>query len=99
MIVAPLHETLNHIEHLMNIDSYNGSVKQFYDIIEECSAARPESSILGLIAHQSLSIVPTEHLWLTNLYNLLQKYFKPDIRTNIRLKVLDTLSHVIKLNK
>ncbi|CAG9838719.1 unnamed protein product [Diabrotica balteata] len=99
LIVAPLHDTLNFIEHLMKVDSYNGSVKQFYGIIEECSADRPESSILGLIVHHAQSIVPTEHLWLTNLYNLLQKYFKLEIRKNIRLKVLETLSHVIKLNR
>ncbi|XP_072397243.1 tuberin [Diabrotica undecimpunctata] len=99
LIVAPLHDTLNFIEHLMKVDSYNGSVKQFYGIIEECSADRPESSILGLIVHHAQSIVPTEHLWLTNLFNLLQKYFKLEIRKNIRLKVLETLSHVIKLNR
>nr|XP_023024148.1 tuberin [Leptinotarsa decemlineata] len=94
-----LRETLNNIENLMEIGSYNGSVEQFFRIIEECSADQPESSILRLIMYYSQSIVPTEHLWLTNLYNLLHKYFKPEIRTNIRLKVLDILANVIKLNR
>ncbi|KAJ8945061.1 hypothetical protein NQ314_009328 [Rhamnusium bicolor] len=92
LIVAPLHETLNTIESLLEVGSYNGSVKQLFDVIEECSTDRPENSILRLILYLSHSIVPTEHLWLTNLYNLLQKYFKLELRTNIRLKVLDILA-------
>ncbi|CAH1116150.1 unnamed protein product [Phaedon cochleariae] len=99
LIVTHLHGTLNSIENLLEIDSFNGSLKQFFSVIEECSSDRLESSILRLITFYSQDIVPTEHLWLTNLYNLLHKYFRPEIRTNIRLKVLDILSNVIKLNR
>lgn len=98
-IFIKLHETLTNIQNLEELGSFNGSIKQYYDVIEECAKDRPESSMLRLIMHLSHSIVPTEHLWLTNLYNLLNKYFKPNIRTNIRLKVLDVLSHVVKLNR
>lgn len=98
-IFIKLHETLTDIENLLEIGSFNGSIKHYFAVIEECAADRPESSILRLIGHLSQSIVPTEHLWLTNLYNLLDKYFKPNIRTNIRLKVLDVLAHVVKLNR
>nr|CAH7730250.1 unnamed protein product [Callosobruchus chinensis] len=99
LIPAPLHETLNSIECLIEIGAFNGSTKQFFDVIEMCAADRPENSIVKLIVYLSNSIVPTEHHWLTHLYNLLHKYFKPEMRTNIRLKVLDILSNVIKLNR
>lgn len=36
---------------------------------------------------------------LTNLYNLLQKYFTPDMKTNVRLKVLNILSKIIVLHR
>ncbi|CAG9863119.1 unnamed protein product [Phyllotreta striolata] len=99
LVAASIHDTLNLIEHLMKTDCFYGSVKQFYDIIEECSSVRPDSSILGLINYQARSIVPIEHLWLTNLNNMLAKYFKPDVRSSVRLRVLEILNHVIKLNR
>lgn len=99
-IFTKLHETLNNIENLIDLGRFNGSLQQYFTVIEECAADRPESSIVRLIVgHLSQSIVPTEHLWLTNLYNLLHKYFKSSVRTNIRLKVLDVLAHVVKLNR
>ncbi|XP_057659730.1 tuberin [Diorhabda carinulata] len=99
LIIAHLHETLDAIERLMKLDSYNGSEKEFYDIIEQFSTERPEQSVLGLIGYHSHNIVPTEHLWLTNLYNLLHKYFRCEIRRNVKLKVLEALSDVIRLNR
>lgn len=99
LTTASLHQTLNNIEHLYEMGAYNGSVKQFFDVIEECSSQRPESSILRLISYLSQNIVPTEYLWLTNLYNLLHKYLRSDVKTNVQLKVLDILSSVLKLNR
>lgn len=99
LIIAPLHETLDAIERLMKLDCYRGSEKQFYDIIEQFSTERPEESVLGLIEYHSQNVVPTEHLWLTNLYNLLHKYFKNENRRNVKLKVLEALGNVIRLNR
>ncbi|KAJ8913200.1 hypothetical protein NQ315_016142 [Exocentrus adspersus] len=99
LIVAPLHNTLNMIESLLEVGSYSGSTKQYFEVIEECWLDRPETSILRLLNFRSRDLVPVEHLWLTNLYNLIHKYFKPEGRTNIRLRVLDILANVIKLNR
>lgn len=99
LMIKPLHDTLTIIERLHKEDLFNGSVKLFFDIIEECANSRPETSVLRLITYLAESIVPTEHLWLNHLWNLMHKYFKMDDRTNIRLKVLDVLSNVITLNR
>lgn len=99
LISKMIHDTLDNIEIMIKKGSFNGSIKLFFSIIEECASSRPESSVLHLISYLSNSIIPTQHLWLTNLYNLLHKYFKPDVRTNIRLKVLDILSNIVKLHR
>ncbi|XP_044253656.1 tuberin [Tribolium madens] len=92
-----LHEILNTIENLIEVGSYKGSMNQFFAVIHECSSDRPETSVLKLIKYQSKSIRPTESAWLQNLFNLLSNYFKPEVRTNIRLKVLNVLEDTIRL--
>lgn len=98
-VAAPVHEILNAIEGLIEKGNFNGSESEFYEIIENCVNSRPESSILYLVAYLAKGIIPTKHLWLTSLYNLLHKYFKPEIRTNIRLKVLNILSKTVTLHR
>lgn len=90
---------LNAIESLIEKGDFNGDEREFYDIIEICVNSRPESSILYLVAYLAKDIVPIKHMWLTNLYNLLHKYFRPEIKTNIRLKVLNILSKTIVLHR
>lgn len=99
LMIKPLQDTLTIIERLHSDDLFNGSTKQFFSIIEECASTRPELSVSRLISYLAESIVPTEHLWLNQLWSLMHKYFKSDERTNIRLKVLSILSDVIKLNR
>lgn len=94
-----LHETLSVIENFVEMGRFNGSTDRFFEIIGECSKSRPEKSVSLLIAHLSESIKPTQHLWLNNLYNLLQRYFKQETRTNIRLKVLEVLANVVNSNR
>lgn len=98
-VAVPLHEVLNAIESLIEKGDFNGDESEFYNIIENCVNSRPESSVLYLIAYLARDIIPIKHMWLTNLYNLLQKYFKPEVRTNIRLKVLNILSKTITLHR
>ncbi|KAL3274359.1 hypothetical protein HHI36_015757 [Cryptolaemus montrouzieri] len=99
-IVTSLHETLSIIECLIERGNFNGPIELFFDIIEECAGSRPESSVLKLMNHLSKNIVPTEHFWLSNLNNLLNKYFKSDeVRTNVRLAALDVLANIVDLNR
>ncbi|CAH0564266.1 unnamed protein product [Brassicogethes aeneus] len=97
--LAPyLHKTINIIEILIDQGKFNGSIPQFYSVLEECASERPESSVLKLITYFSRSISPTEYLWLENLDYVMNKYFRPDVKTKVRLKVLDLLSDVIQLH-
>lgn len=90
---------MNTIENLIEKGDFSGDVDMFYKIIENCVNSRPESSVLYLVAHLAKDIIPIKHMWLTSLYNLLQKYFKPSMKTNVRLKVLNVLSKIITLHR
>lgn len=91
--------TLNTIENYIELGKYNGDIKSYYKVVEECAPDRPEESILRLLEHHSRTVNPMQHLWMTNLYNLLRKYFRNEVRTTIRLKVLQILLNVFKLHR
>lgn len=90
---------MNAIETLIELGQYNGNLKSYYKLVEECAGDRPDESILRLLEYLAKNITPTQNLWMTNLYNLLHKYFRNDMRTVIRLKVLEILTDVFKLNR
>lgn len=94
-----LHETINSIENLLDINHYNGCIQRFYDLVERCSDARPESSVLKLIEYRARSIGPTHYHWQFKLANLMERYYKIETRTNIRMKVLDVLTNVVQINR
>lgn len=99
LVGSHLHETLCTIEQLIELGQFNGSVRRVFQIIERCAPVRPEASVLRLVSYLSGSIVPTRHMWLSKLNSLMEKYYRQETRTNIRIKVLDILSSVIKTNR
>ncbi|KAK0095925.1 hypothetical protein PV326_007052 [Microctonus aethiopoides] len=94
-----LHETLNSVENLMNDSQYNGCFSRFYELVERCSDARPENSILKLVEYRSTFIGPTHYKWQTKLAALVERYYKIETRTNVRIKVLDVVTKVIQVNR
>lgn len=98
-VASHLHETIGNMEKLIELHQFNGSVSKLYELIERCSHSRPESSVLRLVSYTAQSIVPTKHMWLSKLHTLLQRYFRQETRTNVRIKVIEILSNVIKLNR
>ncbi|KAG7209739.1 hypothetical protein KM043_011368 [Ampulex compressa] len=94
-----LHETINSIENLLDNNNYKGCVQRFYDLVERCSDTRPEGSILKLIQYRASTIGPTYYQWQLKLGNLMERYFKIETRTNIRVEVLDVLTNVIQINR
>ena len=98
-VFASLHETLNSIENLLDTAQYNGCIQRFYELVERCSDARPETSILKLIDHRASVIGPTDYQWQTKLSCLMERYYKIETRTNIRVKVLDVLTNVVQVNR
>ncbi|XP_015113598.1 tuberin [Diachasma alloeum] len=98
-VSSSLHETINSIENLVDTSQYNGCLQRFYELVERCSDARPEISILKLIDHRAASIGPTYYKWQSKLATLMERYYKTETRTNIRVKVLDVVTKVIQVNR
>ncbi|XP_076652775.1 TSC complex subunit tuberin isoform X1 [Halictus rubicundus] len=93
-----LHETINSIENLLDTNRYNGCVQRFYELVDRCSNTRPEASVLKLIEYRAHTIGPTHHQWQSRLTNLMERYYKLETRTNVRVKVLEVLTNVIQVN-
>ncbi|XP_063445540.1 tuberin-like isoform X1 [Mytilus trossulus] len=98
-MVANLHEILTTIEELYAHGHYSGCVSRFFKIIELCSTKRPESSVSMLIDYDAQQIHPGKENWLSNMYQLLDKYFRHEHRTVIRVKALTILSFTLSVNK
>ncbi|XP_066593113.1 tuberin [Prorops nasuta] len=94
-----LHETISSIENLIDTDHYNGSIPQFYNLVERCSDKRLESSVFRLIDYKTSTIDPTYYQWQSKLASVMERFFKLETRTNIRVKVLDILKNVIQTNR
>lgn len=91
--------TMTTIEKYISLGQYNGSLKSYYKVVEECVPDRTDDSVLKLVEHLSITINPMQHLWLTNLYNLLHKYFLNTNKIAIRLRVLAILTDIFKLHR
>ncbi|KYM81590.1 Tuberin [Atta colombica] len=98
-VSTSLHETMTNIESLLDANNYNGCVQRFYDLVERCSDSRPEGSVLKLIEYRASMIGPTYYQWQTKLGSLMERYYKIETRTTIRMKVLDVLTNVIYVNR
>ncbi|XP_026278513.1 tuberin isoform X1 [Frankliniella occidentalis] len=94
-----LHETLCHIEKLYELGQFQGSARRVFELIERCSPHRPEASVMRLVTYLASSVEPTRHQWLAKLHALLEKFFRLETRTKIRVKVLGVLEKVIQTNR
>lgn len=54
---------------------------------------------MRLVTYLASSVEPTRHKWLAKLHALLEKFFRSETRTNIRVKVLRVLDKVIQSNR
>ncbi|XP_070579524.1 tuberin-like [Ptychodera flava] len=94
-VFEEVHDILSCVESLHESNQFHGSAERLFDIVENWTHQRPESSVLRLIAYKAQVIHPTKEGWIQNLQNLMDKYFKQDKRTCIRVKVLTVLSFVL----
>ncbi|XP_066292479.1 tuberin-like isoform X2 [Branchiostoma lanceolatum] len=94
-LLLNFHSVLSTVEFLHENKCFNGSSERLFGIIEKFASKRPESSVLLLVSYRAQSIHPAKDSWILNLQNLMDKYFRYELRTPIRIKVLDVLSAVL----
>ncbi|TWW59571.1 Tuberin Tuberous sclerosis 2 protein -like protein [Takifugu flavidus] len=96
---AIVYELLTTVEELYEQNSYHGSMEKFFNLVEKCADKRPDASVLTLISYRAQSIQPAKDGWIQSLHRLMDKFFRNESRTVIRIKVLHILSFVLSTNR
>ncbi|KAM4584960.1 tuberin isoform 4-T6 [Odontesthes bonariensis] len=96
---AIVYELLTTVEELYEQNGYHGSTEKFFSLVEKCADKRPDASVLTLISYRAQSIQPAKDGWIQNLHRLMEKFFRNESRSVIRIKVLHILSFVLSTNR
>ncbi|NWS19744.1 TSC2 protein, partial [Pachyramphus minor] len=94
-----VHDLLTTVEELCDQNDFHGSEERFFELVEKCADQRPESSVLNLITYRAQSIHPAKDGWIHNLQLLMERFFRNEGRSAVRIKVLDVLSFVLSINR
>ncbi|KAM9208697.1 tuberin isoform 2-T2 [Dugong dugon] len=96
---AIVHDLLTTVEELCDQNEFHGSQERYFELVERCADQRPESSLLNLISYRAQSIHPAKDGWIHNLQQLMERFFRNESRSAVRIKVLDVLSFVLLINR
>ncbi|XP_029802286.1 tuberin [Suricata suricatta] len=96
---AVVHELLTTVEELCDQNEFHGSHERYFELVQRCADQRPESSLLNLISYRAQSIHPARDGWIHNLQSLMERFFRSESRSAVRIKVLDVLSFVLLINR
>ncbi|XP_073504490.1 tuberin isoform X4 [Phyllobates terribilis] len=96
---AAVHNLLTAIEELYDQNEFHGEGDRFFELVEKNSDERPASSVVNLITYRSKSIHPGKEGWVQDLQKLMDKYFRNESRSIVRMKVLDVLSFSLSINR
>uniref|UniRef100_A0A3P9MT67 Tuberin n=1 Tax=Poecilia reticulata TaxID=8081 RepID=A0A3P9MT67_POERE len=96
---AIVYELLTTVEELYEQNGYHGSTEKFFSLVEKCADKRPDASVLTLVSYRAQSIQPAKDGWIQSLHCLMEKFFRNEMRSGIRIKVLHILSFVLSTNR
>ncbi|XP_030585027.1 tuberin isoform X5 [Archocentrus centrarchus] len=96
---AIVYELLTTVEELYEQNGYHGSTEKFFSLVEKCADKRPDASVLTLVSYRAQSIQPAKDGWIQSLHRLMEKFFRNETRSVIRIKVLHILSFVLSTNR
>ncbi|XP_066432658.1 tuberin isoform X2 [Eleutherodactylus coqui] len=96
---AAVHNLLTSVEELYDQNEFHGDEERFFDLVEKNSEERPPASVVNLITYRAQSIHPGKEGWVQDLQKLMDKYFRNESRSVVRMKVLDVLSFALSINR
>ncbi|KAG8557408.1 hypothetical protein GDO81_016628 [Engystomops pustulosus] len=96
---AAIHNVLSAVEELFDQNDFHGDEERFFDLVEKNSDDRPAASVVNLITYRAQSIHPGKEGWVQDLQKLMDKYFRNESRSVVRMKVLDVLSFALSINR
>ncbi|OCT64393.1 tuberin isoform X5 [Xenopus laevis] len=96
---ATVHNLLTTTEELYNQNEFHGDEERFFELVEKGADERPIASVVNLITYRAQSIHPGKEGWVMNLQKLMDRYFRNESRSVVRMKVLDVLSFALSINR
>ncbi|XP_029838078.2 tuberin isoform X1 [Ixodes scapularis] len=94
-----VHDIVSKVEKSYDEGTYKGCPQRLFNIVAKCASLRPEASLQRLIQYcAEKAQVPTLN-WVTNLSEILEKYFKAEPRPSVRLYTLNVVSSVLSNNR
>ncbi|MEE6497969.1 hypothetical protein FKM82_002944 [Ascaphus truei] len=94
-----VHDLMTSVEELYDQKDFHGSDERFFEMVEKCSEERPEASVVNLITYRAQSIHPGKEGWVMDLQKLMDRFFRNESRSVVRIKVLDVLSFTLSINR
>ncbi|KAM4632290.1 tuberin isoform 2-T2 [Discoglossus pictus] len=94
-----VHDLLTSVEELYNQNEFHGNEERFFELVERTSDERPKESVVNLITYRAKSIHPGKEGWVQDLQKLMERYFRNESRSIVRMKVLDVLSFALSINR
>jgi tuberous sclerosis 2 len=77
----------------------NANEDKIYSVIERISNKRPESSVINLLNHKASKLNSMMPGWLKQLSNFMERFYRNESNTNVRLATIDHLKEIINLNR
>ncbi|KAJ6653731.1 hypothetical protein lerEdw1_008757 [Lerista edwardsae] len=94
-----VHDLLTTVEELCDQNDFHGSKERYFELVERCADQRPDASVLNLITYKAQSIHPAKDGWINQLQGLMERFFRNESRSAVRIKVLHVLSFVLSVNR
>lgn len=93
------HETVSVAEEMLAENRFRVDATNFYALIERIKDHREERSVQLLMSHKLELIVVTRPRWIQALGQFVDKFYKQETRTNIRVMCVESLKTVVRMNR
>lgn len=93
------HETVTMAEGLLADTKIRVDATKFFELIERIKDHREERSVALLMSHKLEVIVVTRPRWIQSLGQFVDKFYRQESRTNIRVMCVENVQTVMRLNR
>ncbi|XP_055707088.1 tuberin isoform X2 [Phlebotomus papatasi] len=93
------HETLNDVEGKLRRHEINANSDMIYNLIEKVADERSETSVFNLIEYRANRISAARPKWLQALSVFMERFYRQNRKTNIRVKAIVALIHIMDINR
>ncbi|XP_059607432.1 tuberin [Phlebotomus argentipes] len=93
------HETLDDVEMKLRRHEINANADMIYNLIEKVADDRSEASVFNLIEYRASRISASRPKWLQALSVFMERFYRQNRKTNIRVKAIVSLIQIMDINR